>query len=511
MFKKGDIIEGKIVQKFIQNNKEMIAIKTQGKFDSYLELKEITKPIEIGEILNFEIVNPHTMLLSYTKALNKIKQNYMQEKLNNFEILEGIIIDKKNNQYKIKLKNLDDNSFGFLNSTNEYNINDIIQVIITKIKNNQKIELMEYHNQLPQKGQKVSVNIYNYNQYFLKVKIHECNLEGLIHKNNLPGKYENIEDFLKEHKILNDKNKIIKNDLIFEAFIIKVYINYNNPTQITVNLSMQTKKNNYKQLISDYKEGEIYDVTVKNILQQNNMMVVQLGENLDGIIHSSEINIIESFDTYFKIGDVLKAKLIEINYNKQSCRFSLKQIQQEQFFKKYKEGDEVQCKVIDIVPHKKYILCTIIGEFMIGMIQNYNLHTNNLLIEYILSTLKKNDVITCEIQKINEYKVYLNCKNKVINEFNNNKLKLNQVYTWDIVYENSQETLVQEQKTHQWGIINNKFIVKNEKNIKAIPVDVYYYVYKLNTRNNKTNQNFSVNKQSNSNSLGSFLSDAGLL
>ena len=241
------------------------------------------------------------------------------------------------------------------------------------------------------------------------------------------------------------------------------------------------------------------------------MMVVQLGENLDGIIHSSEINIIESFDTYFKIGDVLKAKLIEINYNKQSCRFSLKQIQQEQFFKKYKEGDEVQCKVIDIVPHKKYILCTIIGEFMIGMIQNYNLHTNNLLIEYILSTLKKNDVITCEIQKINEYKVYLNCKNKVINEFNNNKLKLNQVYTWDIVYENSQETLVQEQKTHQWGIINNKFIVKNEKNIKAIPVDVYYYVYKLNTRNNKTNQNFSVNKQSNSNSLGSFLSDAGLL
>jgi small subunit ribosomal protein S1 len=106
------------------------------------------------------------------------------------------------------------------------------------------------------------------------------------------------------------------------------------------------------EIVGKFVLGDEVEGTVTGIVDFG--AFVKIEENLEGLVHISEIDwgLIEDPRNHLKVGDVVKAKIIEIKDNKISL--SLKALRSnpwKEAASKYKKGDEVAGVVIKFNKH----------------------------------------------------------------------------------------------------------------------------------------------------------------
>ncbi len=159
-------------------------------------------------------------------------------------------------------------------------------------------------------------------------------------------KYPRIEDGDKD-KILRELKKLIGK---------RISVSIISAIPKEGKLIFSEKDNNGKEtkevstgnyLVGDDVEGMVTGVVEFGIF-------VKLNDGVEGLVHKSEIDwgLVEDTKAHAKVGDKVKAKIIEVKDNKISLSLkALKENPWKEAAKKYKKGDEVQGVVIKFNKH----------------------------------------------------------------------------------------------------------------------------------------------------------------
>lgn len=203
----------------------------------------------------------------------------------------------------------------------------------------------------------------------LKVKITGVNKGGLLtNLDNIPAflpvsqlspeNYPRVEDADKQ-KILKELQKFIGRTLEVKILDLSAHEN-------KLILSEKAKgEEKIKAILKDYKKGDViageitgiadFGVFIKFPLASNPESEGKIADeikkedSIEGLIHISELDwqLVENPSEVVKVGEIVKAKIIEINNNQVFLSLKvLKKNPWEEVEKKYKKGDAIKGKVI---------------------------------------------------------------------------------------------------------------------------------------------------------------------
>lgn len=198
------------------------------------------------------------------------------------------------------------------------------------------------------------------NKKIIKVKINDANKGGLI------VSYGQIVGFLpvsqlapKNYPRVNsgDKNKILDKLKFFVGSEIEGKVMAMDEKEEKLIISeKEAWQEKQKDIISQYKPGSIVDGTV--IALTDFGMFVSFGQNLEGLIHISELawQRIDNPSVLFKIGDVVRAEIISIDGSK--IFLSAKKLIKDPWQNvgdKYKINQQVEGMILKINPFGLFI------------------------------------------------------------------------------------------------------------------------------------------------------------
>ena len=162
----------------------------------------------------------------------------------------------------------------------------------------------------------------------------EDGIEGLIH----------ISEMTWDKKI-TDPNKIVSLDQEIKVSILELDVN-------KIKLSFRMKldeKNPWEEYVKKYKKGDIIEGKVGTIADYG--IFININENLDGMVHISDIE--WEWDnkstSKFKTGDDIKSIIIDVNKKKQRISLGIKQLIDGPFkekIKKIKLNEIITCPII---------------------------------------------------------------------------------------------------------------------------------------------------------------------
>lgn len=288
---------------------------TMKKEKTNLRLK--LKPLEVGSILEGKVI------LKKKGELYVDLSPYGTGRLYGTFYLQSKNLAQKLNPgdtIGVKIVNLDDG----------YGNYEIVLQELSAIDKWEKV--MDYY----QKGTVLELEIKEANRGGWLVEIDK--LIGFIPVSQLsPEYYPRIDS--------NNKNQIYEHLTKFVGQKIKVKIISADPKTNKLILSEKAAKEEaYRNVLEKLMVGDILDVQVVGLSPFG--LFVRFNQNppMDGLIHISEIPDDKSeLEKNFKIGDTMKAKLIQIKQDKVS--FSLKNLEPDpwiSFIQSHKEGDTVQ-------------------------------------------------------------------------------------------------------------------------------------------------------------------------
>ena len=198
-------------------------------------------------------------------------------------------------------------------------------------------------------------------------------LQGVLPASQLkPEHYPHIEDSDKE-KILKELKKLVGEK-------ISVMIISTLPKE--GKLIFSEKDNNpeeKKEILSKYNIGDVLECAVAGIVDFG--VFLRLEEGLEGLVHISELDwgLVEDPRAMFKVGDKVKAKVIEIKAGKISLSIkALKENPWTEFEEKLKKGDIVPGVVIKYNKHGALVS---IKEGVAGLVHNSTFGTEAKLRE----------------------------------------------------------------------------------------------------------------------------------
>lgn len=172
--------------------------------------------------------------------------------------------------------------------------------------------------------------------------------------------YPNVKDGSKE-AIVNELKKLVGQKL--SVSILSV-----NPKEGKLIFSETGEKSNthQKAIPSQYKVGDILECEVTGIVDFG--IFLKLEEGVEGLVHISEMawSLVENPRTLYKVGDTVKAKIIEIKDGKIS--FSIKTLTENPWSTvagKYEVGQEVSGVVIK---HNKHGALVSIEQGVAGLV-----------------------------------------------------------------------------------------------------------------------------------------------
>jgi len=151
-------------------------------------------------------------------------------------------------------------------------------------------------------------------------------------------------------KILRELQKFIGQELEVQIFDLDP----KSEKLILSEKSKETKK--IREILKNYKIGEVVDGEITGIVDFGAFL--KFGENLEGLIHISELDwaIIENPSEIVKAGEKVKAKIIEISGDKVFLSLkALKKDPWQEIDKKYKKGDVVKGKVSKFNPFGAFV------------------------------------------------------------------------------------------------------------------------------------------------------------
>ncbi|XDZ71449.1 30S ribosomal protein S1 [Alphaproteobacteria bacterium LSUCC0744] len=207
-------------------------------------------------------------------------------------------------------------------------------------------------------GAKMEGRVTNITDYGAFVEL-EAGVEGLVHVSEMSWTKKNVHP-----------GKIVSTSQQVEVMVLDVDLS---KRRISLGLK-QCTNNPWEDLSSTYPVGTEIDGEIRNITEFG--LFVGLNEDIDGLVHLSDI----SWETAgeealegFTKGDMVKAKVLDIDVNKERISLGIKQLTDDPFAGQadaYRKGEVVTCTVSAVSDNG---IDVNIGENMTGFIRRTDL------------------------------------------------------------------------------------------------------------------------------------------
>jgi len=163
-------------------------------------------------------------------------------------------------------------------------------------------------------------------------------IEGLVHVSEMSWTKKNVHP-----------NKIVSLSQEVEVIVLDV-----DESKRRISLGMkQIQENPWKAFSESHKIGDIIEGEVKNIIEFG--IFIALNDDIDGMIHSSDLSWDKSGDDAikeYKKGQMVKAKILDIDVEKERISLGVKQLEADPFegsAENVKKGEIVTCVVSAIL------------------------------------------------------------------------------------------------------------------------------------------------------------------
>ena len=297
-----------------------------------LEKDNLLKPPKVGEIVEGKVVA-------------KEKSGFY---LDLGAIGTGIIYGKEFSEAKRALKNLKIGDNVFAKIVDIENEDGYVELSISEAGRELTWENLK---QKKEKGEIISVKIVGANKGGLLAEI--SGIPGFLPVSQLSSEhYPKVEDG-ETTKILRELQKFIGKELSVQIFDLDPKVD----KLILSEKSKEVKK--IKEILKNYKIGEVVKGEITGIVDFGAFL--RFGENLEGLIHISELDwaIIENPSEIVKVGEIVRAKIIEISNDKVFLSLkALKKDPWQNIDKKYKKGGVVRGEVTKLNPFGVFVKIT---------------------------------------------------------------------------------------------------------------------------------------------------------
>ncbi|HAE09982.1 MAG TPA: 30S ribosomal protein S1 [Alphaproteobacteria bacterium] len=207
-------------------------------------------------------------------------------------------------------------------------------------------------------GAKMEGRVTNITDYGAFVEL-EAGVEGLVHVSEMSWTKKNVHP-----------GKIVSTSQQVEVMVLDVDLS---KRRISLGLK-QCTNNPWEDLSATYPVGTEIDGEIRNITEFG--LFVGLNDDIDGLVHLSDI----SWETAgeealegFTKGDMVKAKVLDIDVNKERISLGIKQLTDDPFAGQadaYRKGEVVTCTVSAVSDNG---IDVTIGENMTGFIRRTDL------------------------------------------------------------------------------------------------------------------------------------------
>ena len=207
-------------------------------------------------------------------------------------------------------------------------------------------------------GVKMEGRVTNITDYGAFVEL-EAGVEGLVHVSEMSWTKKNVHP-----------GKIVSTSQQVEVMVLDVDLS---KRRISLGLK-QCTTNPWEDLSATYPVGTEIDGEIRNITEFG--LFVGLNEDIDGLVHLSDIsweNAGEEALEGFTKGDMVKAKVLDIDVNKERISLGIKQLTDDPFAGQadaYRKGEVVTCTVSAVTDNG---IDVTIGENMTGFIRRTDL------------------------------------------------------------------------------------------------------------------------------------------
>ena len=207
-------------------------------------------------------------------------------------------------------------------------------------------------------GAKMEGRVTNITDYGAFVEL-EAGVEGLVHVSEMSWTKKNVHP-----------GKIVSTSQQVEVMVLDVDLS---KRRISLGLK-QCTTNPWEDLSATYPVGTEIDGEIRNITEFG--LFVGLNDDIDGLVHLSDIsweNAGEEAIEGFTKGDMVKAKVLDIDVNKERISLGIKQLTDDPFAGQadaYRKGEVVTCTVSAVTDNG---IDVTIGENMTGFIRRTDL------------------------------------------------------------------------------------------------------------------------------------------
>ena len=207
-------------------------------------------------------------------------------------------------------------------------------------------------------GAKMEGRVTNITDYGAFVEL-EAGVEGLVHVSEMSWTKKNVHP-----------GKIVSTSQQVEVMVLDVDLS---KRRISLGLK-QCTNNPWEDLSATYPVGTEIDGEIRNITEFG--LFVGLNDDIDGLVHLSDIsweNAGEEALEGFAKGDMVKAKVLDIDVNKERISLGIKQLTDDPFAGQadaYRKGEVVTCTVSAVTDNG---IDVTIGENMTGFIRRTDL------------------------------------------------------------------------------------------------------------------------------------------
>lgn len=149
-------------------------------------------------------------------------------------------------------------------------------------------------------------------------------------------------------------------DILQEGDLIEAIITELNPQERKLILSLRRlEENPWETVAKELRVGQIVEAPIKTVTDFG--LFVEIREGVDGFIHVSQVSWdrVEDLKSLFKVGDLIKAKVIELNPENKRLALSIRELKPNpwiEFSQTHKVGEEIEGEIKKEVPGKGYLL-----------------------------------------------------------------------------------------------------------------------------------------------------------
>ncbi|MBB6043115.1 30S ribosomal protein S1 [Borreliella yangtzensis] len=147
-------------------------------------------------------------------------------------------------------------------------------------------------------------------------------------------------------RVIKSPQELIKLGQIVEVKILEID---KENQKISLGIK-QINENPWDRLNEKYPIGKVIQGVVTNITKTG--AFVNIEEGIDAYVSKFDISWLEEIDPeeYFKIGDLVNGKVLEVDRRKRNVRLGIKQLEEspwEDFSKSYKKGDAIEVEIVE--------------------------------------------------------------------------------------------------------------------------------------------------------------------